>query len=55
MQFTKKSNSQSDSESETLSPLIHPSDTDYNESRTTHLEKQLDMIRLDMQVSFKFD
>ena len=52
MQFTKKSNSQSDSESET-SPSVHPKDTDYNESRTTHLEKRLDRVLLDMQVSFK--
>ena len=52
MQFTKKSNSQSDSESET-SPSVHPSDSEYNESRTTHLEKRLDRVLLDMQVSFK--
>ena len=53
MQFTKKSNSQSDSESET-SPSVHPSDTDYNESRTTHLEKRLDRVLLDMQVHVSF-
>ena len=51
MQFTKKRNSQSDSESETSSPSVHPSDTDCNESRTTHLEKRLDRMLLDMKVS----
>ena len=51
MQFTKARNSQSNSESETSSPSIHPSDTDYNEGRTTHLEKQFDKMLLEMKVS----
>ena len=53
MQFTNKSDSQSDNESkssETSSPLVHPGDTDHKESRTTHLEKRLDKMLLDMQV-----
>ena len=53
MQFTKKSDSQSDNQSKssnTLSPLAYPGDTDHKESRTTHLEKRLDKMLLDMQV-----
>ena len=51
MRFTKKSDSQSNNKSGTSSPLEYPGDTDYKESRTTHLEKRLDKMLLDMQVS----
>ena len=57
MPINKLSESQSDGEdksSEKVSPLVlsNQSDADPNhkESRTTHLEKRLNQIRLDMQV-----
>ena len=48
-----KSDSQGNNEPGTPSPspFEYPGDTVYKESRTTHLEKRLDKMLLDMQVS----
>ena len=52
MQFTKMNDrfSVDDSKSLEISPFMQPSCPDYKESRTTHLEKRLDKMLLDMQV-----
>ena len=52
MQFTEKSDRWSDDESKScdILPFVQPGHPDYKESRTTHLEKQLDKVLLGMQV-----